>query len=50
MNDVEISKIGAFDILLNMFLVYNLILHSSIVVINMGIDIKEFSLDIFEMT
>jgi len=34
---------------LNMFFIYNCILHSSIVVINMGIIAKEISIEFFEM-
>jgi hypothetical protein len=49
MTDMELEETGAFDVLLNMFFIYNCILHSSIVVINIGIILKEFSLEIFEM-
>jgi len=49
MTDTEIEETGAFDILLNMFFIYNCILHSSIVVINIGIIFKEISIEFFEM-
>jgi hypothetical protein len=49
MTETEIEETGAFDILLNMFFIYNCILHSSIVIINMGIIFKEISLEFFEM-
>lgn len=49
MNDEQLEEIGALDILLNMFFIYNCILHSSIVVINMGIIFKEISIEFFEL-
>ena len=49
MTDTEIEETGAFDILLNMFFIYNCILHSSIIVINIGIIFKEISIEFFEM-
>jgi len=49
MNDKELEEMGAFDVLLNMFFIYNCILHSSIVVINIGIILEEFKIEWFEM-
>ena len=49
MTEQELEEVGSFDILLNMFFIYNCILHSSIVVINLGIMGKELSLEFFEM-
>lgn len=49
MTDKELGQIGSFDILLNMFFIYSCILHSSIVVINIGIILKEFDIEFFEM-
>jgi hypothetical protein len=49
MTEAELEETGAFDILLNMFFIYNCILHSSIVVINLGILFKEFTIEFFEM-
>jgi hypothetical protein len=49
MTEKELQEIGAFDILLNMFFIYNCILHSSIVVINLGIIFKEFNVEFYEM-
>lgn len=43
------DEVGAFDILLNMFFIYNCILHSSIVVLNIGIIAKEISIQFFEL-
>ena len=49
MTDKELEEVGAFDILLNMFFIYSCILHSSIVVINIGILLKEFDIEFFQM-
>jgi hypothetical protein len=49
MSDQQLEEIGAFDVLLNMFFIYNCILHSSIVVINLGIIFKEMEVEFFEM-
>jgi hypothetical protein len=49
MNETQMEEVGALDILLNMFFIYHCILHSSIVVINMGIIFKEISIEFFEM-
>jgi len=49
MTDTELEEVGSFDVLLNMFFIYNCILHSSIVLINAGIIVKEISLEFFEM-
>ena len=43
------EEIGTLDVLLNMFFIYNCILHSSIVAINIGIIAKEFSIEFFEL-
>jgi hypothetical protein len=47
--ETELQEVGAFDVLLNMFFIYNCILHSSIVVINLGIIFKEFNIEFYEM-
>ena len=49
LSEQQLDEIGAFDVLLNMFFIYNCILHSSIVVINFGIILKEFNLEFYEM-
>lgn len=41
LTDEKIEEIGAIDMLMNMFFIYNSILHSGIVLINAGIIIKE---------
>ena len=49
MTDTMLEEMGALDILLNMFFVYNAIIHSSIVIINSGIIFKEISLEFFKL-
>jgi hypothetical protein len=49
MTEQELEEVGSLDVLLNMFFIYNCILHASIVVINIGIIFKEISLEFFEM-
>lgn len=49
MTEKELQETGAFDILLNMYFIYSCIIHSSIVIINIGIILKEFDIEFFEM-
>jgi len=49
MTPTELDEMGAFDILLNMFFIYNAIIHSSIAVINIAILLDEIKIEFFEM-
>lgn len=47
--EVEMEEVGTVDILLNMFFMYNTIIHSSIVIINAGIIIKEIEMQFYQL-
>mgnify|MGYP006108467425 CR=1 FL=1 len=44
LDDAAIEELGALDMLMNMFFIYNSILHSGIVIVNFMIIFKEFEL------
>jgi len=44
LTDTQIEELGALDMLMNMFFIYNSILHSGIVIVNFMIIFKEFEL------
>lgn len=43
------EDVGTIDILLNMFFMYNTIMHSSIVIVNGGIIIKEIEMQFYQL-
>jgi hypothetical protein len=43
------EEVGTIDILVNMFFMYNTIMHSSIVPLNFGIILKEIEMQFFEV-
>jgi len=43
------EEVGTVDILLNMFFMYNTIMHCSIVPINFGIIAKEIEMEFYEI-
>lgn len=45
----QIERLGTLDILLNIFFIYNAIMHSGIVVTNFFIIFKEFELEFYEL-
>lgn len=47
--ETEMAEVGTIDILLNMFFMYNTIMHCSIVPINFGIIAKEIEMEFFEI-
>ena len=49
LTDEKIEELGALDMLMNMFFIYNSILHSGIVLINAGIILKEQELLIYDL-
>ena len=49
LTDEKIEELGALDMLMNMFFVYNSILHSGIVLVNFGIIFKEIELLFYEL-
>ena len=44
LTDEKIEELGALDMLMNMFFIYNSILHSGIVIVNTVIIVKEIEL------
>ena len=43
------ERLGTADVLLNIFFIYNTILHSGIVIVNFYIIFKEFELEFYEL-
>lgn len=49
LDDVKIDELGGLDMLMNMFFIYNSILHSGIVLVNIGIVFKEIEMQFFKL-
>ena len=49
LTDEKIEELGALDMLMNMFFIYNSILHSGIVIVNFVIIFKEIELEFYQM-
>jgi hypothetical protein len=49
LTDEKIEELGSLDMLMNMFFIYNSILHSGIVLVNAGIIAKETALQFYEL-
>ena len=49
LTDEKIEEIGALDMLMNMFFIYNSILHSGIVIVNTVIIVKEIELQFYQI-
>ena len=49
LTDEKIEELGALDMLMNMFFIYNSILHSGIVIVNFVIIFKELELEFYQM-
>jgi len=49
LTDEKIEKLGALDMLMNMFFIYNSILHSGIVIVNNVIIFKEIELEFYQL-
>lgn len=49
LNDDKIEELGALDMLMNMFFIYNSILHSGIVIVNFVIIFKEIELEFYQL-
>jgi len=49
LTDKQIEEIGALDMLMNMFFIYNSILHSGIVIVNTVIILKEIELQFYQL-
>jgi len=49
LTDEKIEELGALDMLMNMFFIYNSILHSGIVIVNFMIIFKEFELEFYQL-
>jgi hypothetical protein len=47
LTDDKIEELGALDMLMNMFFIYNSILHSGIVIVNFVIIFKEIELEFY---
>tara|TARA_B110000285_G_C15051562_1_gene577274 strand:+ start:754 stop:966 length:213 start_codon:yes stop_codon:yes gene_type:complete len=47
LTDEKIEELGALDMLMNMFFIYNSILHSGIVIVNFVIIFKEIELQFY---
>ena len=45
----SVDKVGALDLLLDLFFLYNTILHFSIVPLNFGIILKEIEMEFYEV-
>jgi hypothetical protein len=45
----QVERLGTFDILMNIFFIYNAIMHCGIVVTNFFIIFKEFELEFYEL-
>ena len=43
------EEVGTIDIPLNMFFMYNTIMHSSIVIVNGGIILKEIEMEFYQL-
>jgi len=49
LTDEKIEELGALDMLMNMFFIYNSILHSGIVIVNFVIIFKEIELEFYQL-
>jgi len=49
LTDQQIDNLGALDMLMNMFFIYNSILHSGIVIVNNVIIFKEIELEFYQL-
>jgi hypothetical protein len=49
LDEAKIEELGALDMLMNMFFIYNSILHSGIVIVNFVIIFKEIELEFYQL-
>ena len=49
LDEEKIEELGALDMLMNMFFIYNSILHSGIVIVNFVIIFKEIELEFYQL-
>ena len=49
LTETQIEEFGALDMLMNMFFIYNSILHSGIVIVNTVIILKEIELEFYQL-